>query len=57
MPQLRIINEDITINLMVTWNGVFMFTFLTAFIVCVFYLVYGENMNAVYAESRELKEK
>ena len=57
MPQLRIIDEDITINLMVTWNGVFMFTFLAAFIVYVFYLTYSENMNAVYAESRELKEK
>lgn len=57
MPQLRVINEDITINLMVTWNGVFMFTFLAAFIVYVFYLTYSENMNAVYAESRELKEK
>ena len=57
MPQLRIINGDIIINLMLTWNGVFMFTFLTVFIVYVVYFTCNENMDAVYAENKALKEK
>lgn len=57
MPDLSFKNGDIVINGVLTWNGAFMVAFIAAFIVYVICLTYRENMDAVYAESKQRKWK